>query len=135
MTTRQIFCIKPDNYEISKTRKYKHDISRVENMAYDEDGDCYYCKNVNYPQYSAENEQKKTVASKVCLTLMRQPCLKNQKLIVSFIAGRHGIYRTLPGHFIACKIFVISCDFIYHASVRKKFDNPVGGGFYDLMIT
>jgi len=35
--------IKPQNYEISKTRKYKQDISRRENMEYDEQKDCYIC--------------------------------------------------------------------------------------------
>ena len=37
--------IKPANYEISKTRKYKTDISRKENMPYDPDGDFYTCMN------------------------------------------------------------------------------------------
>lgn len=37
--------IKPQNYEISKTRKYKLDISRRENMDYVEDEDCYICSN------------------------------------------------------------------------------------------
>lgn len=37
--------IKPQNYEISKTRKYKKDISRRENMEYDANRDCYICKN------------------------------------------------------------------------------------------
>ena len=37
--------IKPMNYEISKTRKYKKDIGRIENMNYDEVKDCYTCKN------------------------------------------------------------------------------------------
>ena len=36
--------IKPANYEISKTRKYKNDISRIENMSYDRENDCYICK-------------------------------------------------------------------------------------------
>ena len=36
--------IKPMNYEISKTRKYKHDISRKENMEYDSENDQYTCK-------------------------------------------------------------------------------------------
>jgi transposase len=36
--------IKPANYEISKTRKYKNDISRIENMDYHEVGDYYVCK-------------------------------------------------------------------------------------------
>ena len=35
--------IKPQNYEISKTRKYRQDISRRENMIYLEDEDCYIC--------------------------------------------------------------------------------------------
>lgn len=41
----QLSFIKPLNYEISKTRKYKNDISRIENMEYDEAGDYYICKN------------------------------------------------------------------------------------------
>ena len=36
--------IKPANYEISKTRKYKKDISCRENMPYNPDGDFYICK-------------------------------------------------------------------------------------------
>ena len=41
----QVAFIKPMNYEISKTRKYKNDISRVHNMIYDEEKDLYICKN------------------------------------------------------------------------------------------
>lgn len=41
----QIAFIKPANYEISKTKKYKNDISRIENMEYDEKTDSYVCKN------------------------------------------------------------------------------------------
>lgn len=37
--------IKPTNYEISKTRKYRTDISRRENMSYDKETDSYTCKN------------------------------------------------------------------------------------------
>lgn len=37
--------IKPANYEISKTRKYRQDISRIENMEYNEKEDCYLCRN------------------------------------------------------------------------------------------
>lgn len=40
----QLAFIKPLNYEISKTRKYKNDISRIENMEYNEAGDYYICK-------------------------------------------------------------------------------------------
>ena len=37
--------IKPQNYELSKTRKFKNDISRRENMDYDSESDCYICRN------------------------------------------------------------------------------------------
>lgn len=37
--------IKPSNYEQSKTRKYKNDVGRAENMAYDESTDTYTCHN------------------------------------------------------------------------------------------
>ena len=38
----QVAFIKPSNYEKSKTRKYKKDIGRIENMNYDEVKDCPY---------------------------------------------------------------------------------------------
>lgn len=41
----QISYIKPANYEISKTRKYKNDIGNIENMEYDTETDSYTCKN------------------------------------------------------------------------------------------
>lgn len=44
-SNNQIAYIKPSNYEISKTRKYKNDIGRIENMEYHEDGDYYICHN------------------------------------------------------------------------------------------
>lgn len=41
----QIAFIKPSNYEISKKRKFNIDIGKLENMNYDEDNDCYICRN------------------------------------------------------------------------------------------
>ena len=41
----QISYIRPANYEISKTRKYKNDIGRIENMEYDAQADIYTCRN------------------------------------------------------------------------------------------
>ena len=41
----QLSYIKPANYEISKTRKYKNDIGKIENMEYDAQTDSYSCKN------------------------------------------------------------------------------------------
>lgn len=43
-SNEQVAYIKPANYEISQTRKYKTDISRRENMTYDEDEDIYLCR-------------------------------------------------------------------------------------------
>ena len=41
----QLSYIKPANYEISKTRKYRNDIGKMENMDYDPESDTYTCKN------------------------------------------------------------------------------------------
>ena len=57
----QISYIKPTNYEISKTRKYKNDISRMENMVYDEEHDSYYCKNGKV--LTAQYEKKEKTSS------------------------------------------------------------------------
>lgn len=43
--SNQLAFIKPINYEQSKTRKYKNDIGRMENMEYNEEGDYYVCHN------------------------------------------------------------------------------------------
>ena len=57
----QISYIKPQNYEISKTRKYKKDISRRENMAYDPEKDRYICKNGK--ELTVTNERRSKTAS------------------------------------------------------------------------
>lgn len=41
----KIAFIKPVNYEISKTRKYRNDIGKLENMYYDTENDLYICQN------------------------------------------------------------------------------------------
>ena len=41
----QLSYIKPANYEISKTRKYRNNIEKIENMEYDEEADVYTCRN------------------------------------------------------------------------------------------
>lgn len=41
----QISFIKPANYEISKTRNYRNDIGKIENMNYDGERDVYICQN------------------------------------------------------------------------------------------
>ena len=41
----QLSYIKPANYEISKTRRYRNDIGKTENMEYDAESDVYTCRN------------------------------------------------------------------------------------------
>ena len=41
----QIAFIKPANYELSKTRKYKNDIGKIESMDYDSEKDFFICQN------------------------------------------------------------------------------------------
>lgn len=43
-SNEQTAYIKPQNYELSKTKKFRKDISRRENMDYDSKSDCYTCK-------------------------------------------------------------------------------------------
>lgn len=50
--------IKPANYELSKTRKYKKDISRKENMPYDPEGDFYTCMNGSKLKACGTNKRK-----------------------------------------------------------------------------
>ena len=41
----QLSYIKPANYEMSKTRKYRNDIGKIENMGYHAESDIYICRN------------------------------------------------------------------------------------------
>lgn len=50
--------IKPQNYEISKTRKFRCDISRRENMQYCPDGDFYICRNGKSLTFDYERHSK-----------------------------------------------------------------------------
>lgn len=47
----QVSYIKPINYELSKTRKYKTDIFRAEHMIFDRDKDCFVCSQGNELKY------------------------------------------------------------------------------------
>jgi len=66
---QQLSFIKPSNYEISKTRKYRTDISRRENMKYDTNQDIYICKNQKHLEVTGTKKSKsKTgyVSEKTC---------------------------------------------------------------------
>lgn len=57
---KQMSFIKPANYETSKTRKFKNDIGKLENMDYNEEQDFYTCRNGK----QLKNEGIKTTKSK-----------------------------------------------------------------------
>lgn len=57
-TNGQTAFIKPNNYEISKKRKFKTDIGRMENMSYDTENDFYICKNNQKLTVQYEKQQK-----------------------------------------------------------------------------
>lgn len=54
----QLAFIKPANYEISKTRKYKTDISRKENMEYCGESDYYICRYGKKLKVTGEKKSK-----------------------------------------------------------------------------
>ena len=67
----QLAYIKPQNYEISKTRKYRQDIGRMENMIYDEKADCYYCKNGQALTVQYEKREKTASGYRRTVTVYR----------------------------------------------------------------
>ena len=67
----QLAYIKPQNYEISKTRKYRQDIGRMENMKYDEKADCYYCKNGQMLTVQYEKREKTASGYRRIVTVYR----------------------------------------------------------------
>ena len=82
--------IKPQNYEISKTKKYKADISKFDNMHYDEKSDVFTCVNGRKLRYiyTARNKttngyetKKRYYRCDDCTNCpYREKCFKSQKL-------------------------------------------------------
>ncbi len=50
--------IKPADYEVKKTRKYKNDIYRVENIPYDKESDSFICPNGKKLTYAYDSKKK-----------------------------------------------------------------------------
>ena len=69
--------IKPANYEISRTRNYREDISRRENMAYDEQRDCYICRDGReLPVKTVRTEKTRTGYSRTVTIYECKSCKK-----------------------------------------------------------
>lgn len=85
----QLAYIKPQNYEISKTRRYRHDISRMENMDYDADGDCYYCRNGQVLTARYEKKEKTASGYKRTVTVYRCSGCSGCPFKTECIKGNH----------------------------------------------
>ncbi|MBE6602198.1 MAG: transposase [Ruminococcaceae bacterium] len=68
--------IKPQNYEISKTRRYKNDKYRVENMKYDGEKDVYVCENGDILFFVCEKEELTASGYKVRVRYYRNRSCK-----------------------------------------------------------
>ena len=68
---QQLAFIKPQNYEISNTIKYKQEISRMENMEYNADNDTYYCQNGQLLTAQYEKKEKTASGYKRTVTVYR----------------------------------------------------------------
>lgn len=72
---QQIAFIKPANYEISKTRKYQKDISRIENMEYNEAEDFYICQaGKHLKKVAVFNRRSKTGYEREKTTYLCEDC-------------------------------------------------------------
>jgi len=65
----QLAFIKPSNYEQSKTKKYKTDIGRRENMPYDAEADVYYCHIGRRLNATHEKKSKSTAGYPIVTTV------------------------------------------------------------------
>lgn len=81
--------IKPQDWEISKTRSYRSDIGRSANMAYVEKDDCFICKNGKRLTFSGlRTNRKNSRPARVyechrgCISCQyRQQCIKNHRKV------------------------------------------------------
>lgn len=65
----QVAFIKPTNYEKAKTRKYRSDIGRRENMPYDESSDSYRCHQGHSIQASYEKKSRSKAGYPIVTTV------------------------------------------------------------------
>ena len=81
--------IKPQDWEISKTRSYRSDIGRSVNMAYVEKDDCFICKNGKRLTFSGlRTSRKNSRPARVyechrgCISCQyRQQCIRNHRKV------------------------------------------------------
>lgn len=85
----QLAFIKPQNYEISKTRKYRQDISRMENMDYNADNDTYCCRNGQILTARYEKKEKTASGYKRTVTVYQCNHCKDCPFKTEYIRGNN----------------------------------------------
>ena len=103
----QLSYIKPANYEISKTRKYRNDIGKIENMEYDAGSDIYICRNAKRlnADHIRHSKSKTGYVSKKRFTNVRTVAdvrIKgdvSRAIIVKYRWKKGRKHFRLPGHF------------------------------------
>ncbi len=81
--------IKPNNYEISKKRRFKTDIGRIENMVYDEGKDLYVCKNNKKLTVQYEKKEKTATGYQRAVTVYRCSDCSNCSYKTACIKGNN----------------------------------------------
>lgn len=81
--------IKPADYEISKTKTFKQDISRKENMSYDKDHDQYICEAGNRLKKVSERSRKSKAGYLTCLSVYECEDCKGCPFKSRCIKGNH----------------------------------------------
>ena len=61
--------------------------------------------------------------------------LNLHSILICVFVSLSNEYCSLSSHFIACKIFIVSCNLVNHASVWKDFDDTICCCLNDLMVT
>ena len=123
--------IKPRDWEISRTRRYRNDFGRKENMRYVEDGDYFVCRN-NHRLVFSGDKMKKGCSEPVrsyechwgCVTCpYRESCIRNPR------KNRYKKLDVMIGHHLSqCLAYErLSSDF--GAEVRANRSIQVEGRF------
>ncbi len=85
----QVSFIKPSNYEAQKTKKYRAQIGRIENMKYDKEDDCFicaegrklYCRKVSTEVYNGIPVTKAWYRCESCSNCpQREKCCRKQNI-------------------------------------------------------
>lgn len=123
--------IKPQNWEISKTRKYRNDCGRIANMKYVEDGDYFICRNNRKLTFSGARickgnaEPKRTYECRWgCISCpYRKSCIRNPR------KDRYKKFEVMIGHHLNRQLAYERLSSDFGAEVRVNRSIQVEGRF------